>query len=210
MPTPSLEPDQEEGLSLADWSGSSGLDDDAFETIGQTVRSAAGAIDGLKDTLERLQRSVWQATEQRRNDIEIGQLFTRAQEFVEAAVTEGNELAQRIVADAEFEAAQIISAAKEEAHRLIEDAKGSSSLPSEVVRALETTIGDFTRMNSALADELSTLTEALATRQESTSREFVEARSDEVADSKAVELTNLPPPLPPPPPPALLSPPSGY
>ena len=208
MPTPSLEPDQEEGLGLADWSGSSGLDDDAFETIGQTVRSAAGAIDGLKDTLERLQRSVWQATEQRRNDIEIGQLFTRAQEFVEAAVTEGNELAQRIVADAEFEAAQIISAAKEEAHRLIEDAKGSNALPSEVVRALETTIGDFTRMNSALADELSTLTDALATREASRSSESVEIRSDGVTDSKDVEfdLTNLPPPPPPP----TSSPPSRY
>ena len=59
------------------------LDDEGFETIGQTVEHAAGAIDGMKDILERLQDSVAEATEQRRNDIEIGQLFTRAQEYVE-------------------------------------------------------------------------------------------------------------------------------
>ena len=77
MPDPSLEP-QGDGFNLADWSGSAGLDDDAFEAIGQTVQHAAGAIDGLKDILERLQSSVAEATEQRRNDIEIGQLFMRS------------------------------------------------------------------------------------------------------------------------------------
>jgi hypothetical protein len=165
MPDPSLEP-QEGGFNLADWSGSAGLDDAAFETIGQTVQHAAGAIDGLKDILERLQSSVAQATEQRRNDIEIGQLFMRAQDFVEGAVTEGHALAQRIVADAEFEAARIIIAAKEEAHRLVEAAKSSASLPSEAVLALQATIREFGRMNQVLVHELSGLSQALDGRRE--------------------------------------------
>jgi hypothetical protein len=166
MPNPSLEP-QEGGFNLADWSGSAGLDDDAFEAIGQTVQHAAGAIDGLKDILERLQSSVAQATEQRRNDIEIGQLFMRAQDFVEGAVTEGHALAQRIVADAEFEAARIIIAAKEEAHRLVEEGRDSASLPSEAVLALQATIREFGRMNQVLVHELSGLSQALDSRRES-------------------------------------------
>jgi vacuolar-type H+-ATPase subunit H len=161
MPIPSLGPGQNGGSPFAEPSAP-GLDDQAFETIGQTVRHAAGAIDGLKDTLERLQRSVAEATEQRRNDIEIGQLFTRAQDFAEGAVTEGHELAQRIVADAEFEASRIITAAKEEAHRLVEEGRHSASLPSEAVMALQATIAEFSRMNTTLVQELSTLTEALA------------------------------------------------
>jgi len=155
------EPSQDARFEMAGWSTPAGLDDAALETIGQTVQHAAGAIDGLKDILGRLQYSVVEATEQRRNDIEIGLLFTRAQEFVEGAVTEGHELAQRIVADAEFEAVQIITAAKAEAHRLIEEGRDSGSLPSEAVIALQTTIEDFSQMNSALVQELSAVKEAL-------------------------------------------------
>ncbi len=158
---------QDGGRHLAGWTASSGLDDQAFDTIGQTVRHAAGAIDGLKDILERLQNSVALATEQRRNDIEIGRLFTRAQDFVEGAVNEGHELAQRIIADAEFEAARIIAAAKEEAHRLVEEGRNSATLPSEAVRALQATIGEFGRMNDALVQELSVLAEALTSHRDS-------------------------------------------
>jgi len=165
MPIPPFEAGQDSGFALAAWSAPPSLDDEAFETIGQTVRHAAGAIDGLKDILERLQNSVAQATEQRRNDLEIGQLFTRAQEFVDGAVTEGQEVAQRIIADAEFEAARIIAAAKQEAHDLIQEGRYSASLPSDAVRALQSTIGEFARMNSMLVEELSNLNKALATRE---------------------------------------------
>ena len=164
-PSPPFETSQESGFALAGWIAPRSLDDEAFETIGQTVRHAAGAIDGLKDILERLQNSVAQATEQRRNDIEIGQLFTRAQEFVDGAVNEGHELAQRIIADAEFEAARIIAAAKQEAHGLIEEGRYSASLPSDAVRALQATIVKFARMNSMLVEELSNLNGALVTRE---------------------------------------------
>ena len=187
MPIPSLEPGQDGGFNLADWGGSSGLDDDAFEAIGQTVQHAAGAIDGLKDILERLQNSVAQATEQRRNDIEIGQLFTRAQDFVEGAVTEAHALAQRIIADAEFEAARIITAAKEEAQRLIEDARHSASLPSDVVRALQATIGEFGRMNNVLVRELSALTQALDVE-----RDSAPAISSASAGTSGAEFDHVP------------------
>ena len=161
MPIPPGGPGQNGGSPFTEPSAP-GLDDQALEAIGQTVRHAAGTIDGLKDILDRLQRSVAEATEQRRNDIEIGQLFTRAQDFVQGAVIEGHELAQRIVADAEFEASRIMTAAKEEAHRLIEDGRQSASLPSEAVMALQSTIAEFSRMNNTLVQELTTLTEALA------------------------------------------------
>ena len=142
------------------------LDDEGIETIGQTVQHAAGAIDGMKDILERLQRSVAEATEQRRNDIEIGQLFTRAQDFVEGALNEGHELAQRIVADAEFEALQIVTAAREEASRIVEEGRRAAPLPSAAVAALQATIGEFARMNDVLVQELATLARALAAHRE--------------------------------------------
>ncbi len=161
MPIPAFEPGKDGGPPFADMGAAAGLDDEAFEVIGLTVRHAAGAIDDLRDILDRLQSSVAQATEQRRNDIEIGRLFTRAQEFVEGAVIEAQELAQRIVADAEFEAARIIAAAKDEAHRLVEEGRHSTALPAEAVAALRATIGEFGRMNGALVQELSALNEAM-------------------------------------------------
>jgi hypothetical protein len=162
-----FESDQDGGFNLAKWSAPAALDDQAFDTIGQTVRHAAGAIDGLRDILERLHSSVEQATEQRRHDIAIGSLFTRAQEFADDAVREGHQLAQRIIADAEFEAGRIIGAAKVEAHRLVEEGRHSAALPPGAVRALQATIEEFGRMNSALALELTTLARALARTPES-------------------------------------------
>jgi len=187
------EPSQDSGFNFAGWTASPGLDDQAFETIGQTVRHAAGAIDGLRDILERLQNSVARATEQRRNDIEIGQLFTRAQEFVDGAVTEGHALAQRIIADAEFEAARIIAAAKEEANRLVEDAGNSGTLPSEAVRALQATIGEFGRMNEALVHELSILAEALSSRRASSGTDRASMPSDDLSQMDSGALPPLPP-----------------
>ncbi len=162
MTIPPLEPSGESGPNLAPWSAPARLDDEAVGVIGETVRHAAGALDGLKDILEGLQSSVALATEQRRTDMEIGHLFMRAQAFLDEAVAEGHELAQRIVADAEFEASRIVAAAKHEAHRLIDEGRHSASLPSEAVRALQSTIEEFGRMNSALVQELSGLTDALA------------------------------------------------
>lgn len=173
------------------------LDDDGFETIGQTVQHAAGAIDGMRDTLERLQRSVAEATEQRRNDIEIGQLFTRAEEFVEGAVHESRELGQKIVADAEFEALQIVTAAKEEASRLVEESRRSVSLPAGAVAALQATIGEFGRMNDALVQELATLAQALAAHRDSqipSSTLLHPPTSTHVASRESTQA--LPPPPP--------------
>src|ERR1700722_12764136 len=167
MSIPSFPPGQESGANGPGWAISQGLDDQAFEAIDQTVRHAAGAIDGLRDILERLQKSVAQATEQRRNDIEIGHLFSKAEEFVEGAVSEGHELAQRIIADAEFEASMIVSAAKEEASRLIAEGRRATSVPSEAVSALEATIREFARMNKAITDQLALVGSALANQRES-------------------------------------------
>jgi F0F1-type ATP synthase membrane subunit b/b' len=205
MPIPPFGPDQNGGSQIAVASSASGLDDEAFEAIGQTVRHAAGAIDGLKDILDRLQRSVADATEQRRNDIEIGQLFTRAQDFVEDAVTEGNELAQRIVADAEFEAARIIAAAKQEAHRLVEDGRQAASLPSEAVMALQSTIEEFSRMNNALVRELSTLTDALTAHHRSRAVPSESPQSEELAPSTGISVSGAT--TPPHPADTLVSPP---
>jgi cell division septum initiation protein DivIVA len=167
MSIPSFTPGQESGTNGPGWAISQGLDDQAFEAIDQTVRHAAGAIDGLRDILERLQKSVAHATEQRRNDIEIGHLFSKAEEFVEGAVSEGHELAQRIIADAEFEASMIVTAAKEEASRLIAEGRRSTSVPSEAVSALEATIREFARMNKAITDQLALVSGALASQRES-------------------------------------------
>jgi len=139
------------------------FDDAAVQAVGETVRHAAGVLAGLQDLLQRLDSSINDAAAQRRTEIEIGQLITRTNEFVERSVAEAEEQARHLVAEAEFEATRIVAAAKEQAHRLIEEAKQSSALPPEAVRQLQVTIDGFGHLNGELLRELTALGQTLAT-----------------------------------------------
>ena len=141
-----------------------GIDDSAFETVGQTVRHAAGALEGLRDILERLETSIAKAVDQRRTEEQIGELFVRAQEYVDRSIFETEERARIVVAEAEHEASRIISAARGEAQRLIEEARRSARLPAEAARQLQATIDGFGQVNSELLRELTALSQTL-TRQ---------------------------------------------
>ena len=63
-----------------------GIDAAAFETVGQTVRHAAGALEGLRDILERLESSIARAVDHRQTEEQFGHLFLRAQAFVDASI----------------------------------------------------------------------------------------------------------------------------
>ena len=139
------------------------LDDAAVRAVGDTVRHAAGVLSGLQELLQRLDASIADAAAQRRTEVEIGQLITRTNEFVERTVAEAEEQARHLVAEAEFEATRIVAAAKEQAHRLIEEAKQSSALPPEAVRQLQVTIDGFGHLNGELLRELNALGQTLAT-----------------------------------------------
>ena len=106
-----------------------GIDAAAFETVGQTVRHAAGALEGLRDILERLEGSIARAVDHRQTEEQFGHLFLRAQAFVDASIAEAHEHARRVVADSEREASRIVSAAREEAARILEEGHRPSRMP---------------------------------------------------------------------------------
>jgi cell division septum initiation protein DivIVA len=164
MPNPPADRPDAPGLTRPVATPPGGIDDSAFETVGQTVRHAAGALEGLRDILERLETSIAKAVDQRRTEEQIGELFVRAQEYVDRSIFETEERARIVVAEAEHEASRIISAARGEAQRLIDDARRSARLPAEAARQLQATIDGFGQVNSELLRELTALSQTL-TRQ---------------------------------------------
>jgi cell division septum initiation protein DivIVA len=137
-------------------------DESTFEAMDFTLGQAANAVDGLRDLLRRLEALSLLAREHHRNEVKIGQLFIRAQDYVTQAMTEAEEHARAIIAEAEFEAARIVSAAKDEAHRLITDARKPGGIPPEAIKQLQVTVDGFARLNSDLLRELSALSQTLA------------------------------------------------
>jgi ABC-type transporter Mla subunit MlaD len=138
-----------------------GIDAAAFETVGQTVRHAAGALEGLRDILERLEGSISRAVDHRQTEEQFGHLFLRAQAFVDASIAEAQERARRLVADSEREASRIVSAAREEAGRILEESHRSSRLPAEAAHQLQSTVEHFGEVNRELLQELTALGQLL-------------------------------------------------
>ena len=162
MPNPPADRPDVAGFTRTVASPPGGIDDSAFETVGQTVRHAAGALEGLRDILERLETSIAKAVDQRRTEEQIGELFVRAQEYVDRSIFETEERARIVVAEAEHEASRIISAARGEAQRLIEEAKRSARLPADAARQLQATIDGFGQVNRDLLRELTALSQTLS------------------------------------------------
>jgi hypothetical protein len=169
MPNPPADRPESSGFTRPGVTPAVGIDDDAFETVGQTVRHAAGALEGLRDILERLEFSITKAVDQRRNEEQIGELFIRAQEYVDRSIAETEERARIVVAEAEIEAGRIISVARDEARRLIEEGKRSTRLPADAVRQLQATIDGFGHVNRDLLRELTALSQTLGTEGRGTS-----------------------------------------
>ena len=137
-------------------------DPDPIEAIDTTVGEAAGAMQGLHDVLDRLRSLLVLAREERKNELKIGELFIRAQDYVNQAVGEAEERTRKLIAEAETEGARIINAAEQEAKRLTEEARRTSGLPPEVILQLQRTIDEFTRVNGELLVELSSLIQTLS------------------------------------------------
>ena len=137
-------------------------DESTFEAMDFTLGQAARAADGLKDLVRRLEALSLLAREHHRNEVKIGQLFIRAQDYVTQAMGEAEEQARAIIAEAEFDAARIVSAAKDEAHRLITDARRPGGIPPEAIRQLQVTVDGFARLNGDLLRELTALSQTLA------------------------------------------------
>jgi len=137
------------------------LTDADFDTVGQTIRHAAGAVSGLQDILSRLEESIRAAIDHRQIEAELGGLFVRAQAFVDQAIADAEARARRLIADAEIEAAQIVGSARDEAARLVAAADDTSALPNDAARRLQMTVESFGHVNSELLDELTALSEVL-------------------------------------------------
>jgi vacuolar-type H+-ATPase subunit H len=141
-----------------------GFDNAAVETVGQTIRHAAGALEGLRDILERLDTSITRAVDHRQTEEHFGQLFIRAQAFVDASVAEAQDRARRLVIESEHEASRIVAAAREEAKRIVEESQRSSRMPVEAAHQLQTTVEHFGEVNRELLRELTALGELLTGR----------------------------------------------
>src|SRR5580658_2606524 len=141
-----------------------GFDDAAVETVGQTIRHAAGALEGLRDILERLDTSIARAVDHRQTEEQFGQLFIRAQAFVDAAIADAQDRARRLVIESEHEASRIVAAARDEAKRIIEESQGSSRMPVEAAHQLQTTVEHFGEVNRELLRELTALGQLLTGR----------------------------------------------
>jgi ABC-type transporter Mla subunit MlaD len=141
-----------------------GFDNAAVETVGQTIRHAAGAVEGLRDILERLDTSIARAVDHRQTEEHFGQLFIRAQAFVDASIAEAQDRARRLVLESEREASRIVAAARDEAARIVEEGRRSSAMPVEAAHQLQTTVEHFGEVNRELLQELTALGQLLTGR----------------------------------------------
>ena len=158
-------------------------DDGPIEVMDTTVRQASGVLDELQDLFTRMRGLLVLAREQYRNEEKIGELFVRAQDYVNQALADAEERARQLIADAEFEAAHIVDEARDRARILVEDAHISNKLPPGAIQQLQATIDGFARMNRELLAELTQLGEVVAA----------------LASTRLAPAPPPPPPLPPPP-----------
>ena len=134
---------------------------DPIVAIGHTVSEAAGTMAELHEVFDRLRELLVIAREEHDSEVKIGELFVRAQDHVNRAVADAEERTRQLLADAELEAARIVTAAEREARRLLEEARQPTMDPS-VTEQLRKTIDGFTRVNSELQTELTSLVRSLA------------------------------------------------
>jgi len=190
-------------------------DPDPIEAIDTTVGEAAGAMQGLHDVLDRLRSLLVLAREERKNELKIGELFIRAQDYVSQAVSDAEERTRKLITEAETEGARIIAAAEQEAKRLTEEARQTSGLPPEVIRQLQRTIDEFTRVNGELLVELSSLIHTLseykrpgeASREAHAGSRVATPASVETAPAVSGPSADVQGAMAPPPPPAVQAPP---
>jgi hypothetical protein len=152
------------GDGSAGFSNGAGDRDSVSEVMDRTVAQATSAATALAELLRSLEALAGLSAEHHRNEERIGQLFARAQDYVDRAQSEAQEHARRLVAAAEAEAARIVASAREEAHRLATDPGRQLSIPPEAVTQLQLTIDGFARLNNDLLRELATLNLTLTDR----------------------------------------------
>ncbi len=133
---------------------------DPMVAIGRTVSEAVGAMAELHEVFERLRSLLVQARDEHATEVQIGELFVRAQDHVNHAVADAEERTRQLLADAELEASRIVMAAKQEAHRLLEEAR-QPAIPPAVTEQLQKTIEGFARVNGELQSELTSLVQTL-------------------------------------------------
>jgi len=141
--------------------GASALESGEMSIVSDTVASAVRAVDGMRNVLEDLNDSIVRAQKARSLESRLGRLFLEAQEFVDRVRAETTEWANRMLEDAKAEAAEIVSVARNEAQQILEDTR-RSSVSTEVVDSIQTTIETFHRANVELVHELARLNQALA------------------------------------------------
>jgi hypothetical protein len=148
-------------------------EDQALEAVASSLAQVASVMDQLAGQLTNLTQAFGQTRNRRQAELEIGQLFVRAQEHVDGSIADADKQAHEIVAAARGEAAAIVAQARAEAdrividanteaQRIVEDAQKSAILSPEAVTRLSSTIEGFARMNTELVTELSALRTTLA------------------------------------------------
>jgi hypothetical protein len=155
------------------------------------------SVEGPIEILRRLRLSVTGATGQRLSDLEIDQLFAKAEAFVSGALREGHEIGKQIVTEAEIEGMRIVTSATTEAQRLLDEGRRFASGPFQTVEALRSSVSEFAQMNLALVQELSTLSDALLGHDASRSH-FVSEGGSVIPSTAVRNLERGPSPVDPP------------
>jgi cell division septum initiation protein DivIVA len=126
----------------------------------EAARAAQAAVTEVSDLVDTLNNRLEAATKRiaelkvERTELELGHLFSRAQEFVDSTTTKANEQAQRIIGDAHQEAIKVLAAARVEAAQIVEEARRSSVPSPEVIQQLNQAIDGFLTVNKQLVLEL--------------------------------------------------------
>jgi len=124
--------------------------------------AATELFDELKVRLDVSVASVKPIMDASATEIEIGQLFARAQSFIDRSVAQAHEQAAQILAEARAKADAIVAEARQPATEVVDDAPRYQAILPEALQQLEKTINSFSRTNSELTHELSQLRSSLA------------------------------------------------
>jgi cell division septum initiation protein DivIVA len=139
-------------------------DDEASLAASEAVHHVSDAIDRLD---EQLADAVQRINKLKvvRAELELGDMFNKAERFVETTIANAEERARQIVKTATEQAARIIEearreagtitdAARREAGSITEEAKRSTTPSPEVIRELNQAIDGFMSVNRQLVMEL--------------------------------------------------------
>jgi hypothetical protein len=125
------------------------------------LQSIAGTIEELQRRLEQANSELSTAAKVETTEFEIGRLFVEAQRFSQESLSKLELQIDSILSAAEDKARHILTEATNEALEIRQQAQEAAIVSTKAARELQTAIGGFTTVNTALVKELGALNSML-------------------------------------------------